>query len=78
MTKAEAIKTIFKKKNSKELSEIWEQVFLPQISALTGKPQIHPIILDDLYVKEYGNYDGSFGDDIKERFGEDVLKALLD
>jgi len=76
MTKPEAIKKIFPNKSIKELSEIWNKVFLPEVSALTGKMEIHPVILDDLYVEEYGNYEGAFGEDIKNRFGEEVLKAL--
>lgn len=77
MTKAEVIKKLFPNKNQSQLAEIWQQVYLPQISAITKKIEIHPVILDDIYVKEYGNYEGSFGDDIKKRFGEEVYNALV-
>lgn len=76
MIKAEAIKRMFPNKNMRELSEIWEKVYLPQVSALTGKIEIHPIILDDLLVAEYGNYETSLDVFIREKFGEEVLEAI--
>jgi len=77
MTTAEAIKKMFYPKVSQQrLNEIWEKVYLPQISAIVGKIQIHPVILDDLLVEEYGKYEGSLEDFIKNKFGEDVLKAV--
>lgn len=76
MTPQQAIQKIFSNKTNKELSEIWQKVFLPEASSAVGKVVIHPVILDDLYIKEYGQYDGAFGEDIKKRFGEEVLTAL--
>jgi len=76
MTTPEAIKKMFPKVSQQRLSEIWEKVYLPGISAIIGKIQIHPGILDDLLVEEYGQYEGSLEDFIRNKFGEDVLKAV--
>lgn len=77
MTTAEAIKKMFNPKVSQNrLSEIWEKVYLPEISAIVGKIQIHPVILDDLLVEVYGQYEGSLEDFIRNKFGEDVLEAI--
>jgi hypothetical protein len=76
MTKAEAIKRIFHKKNQDQLSEIWEQVFEVELSAIIGDVFINPVRLDKLYIKEYGEYKGSFGDELKSKFGEEVYKSL--
>lgn len=76
MTKAEAIKKIFHTKKQAELSNIWYEVCDPGLSAIIGVPFIDPVKLDELYIKEYGEYNGSFGDELKSKFGEEVYKAL--
>jgi hypothetical protein len=76
MKEAQIIKKLFPNKNQLQLSSIWFEVFETEITAMTGKPFINPIRLDEIYQKEYGEYEGSFRDAVLERFGEDILLEL--
>jgi len=74
---AQIIKKLFPNKSQIELSKIWFEVFETDITAMFGKPFINPVRLDEIYQKEYGQYDGSFRDDVIKRFGEDLLSKLV-
>ena len=76
MTKPEAIKKLFPNKSNPELSEIWKKVFQPEVSAYIGKPFINPGILDELLIEEYGDYNGTLGEFISGKFGQDVLEVV--
>lgn len=76
MTIPQAIKKMFFKKTQAELADIWQKVYVPELTSVVGKIWIDPTILDELYIKEYGEYEGSFADEIKLKFGEEVLKAI--
>jgi bisphosphoglycerate-dependent phosphoglycerate mutase len=72
------IKEMFPEKSQLELSQIWFQVFDTELSAMFGaKAWIDPIKLDEIYQKEYGEYEGSFRDDVIKRFGQDLLAELI-
>ena len=77
MEEARVIKKLFPHKTQIELTNIWFQVFETEITAMAGKPFINPGRLDEIYQKEYGEYDGSFRDAVKERFKEDILADLM-
>lgn len=68
---------MFAHKTRSELSDIWQKLFLPGLSASTGRPQLNPIELDEMLIKEYGQYETSLADFITNKFGKEVLKALL-
>lgn len=70
------IKKLFPGKTQIELSKIWFEVFETDITAMFGKPFINPVRLDEIYQKEYGEYEGSFKDAVIARFGEDLLAEL--
>ncbi len=74
---AQIIKKLFPNKSQIELSKIWFEVFETDITAMFGKPFINPIRLDEIYQKEYGQYDGSFRDAVINRFEEDLLSKLV-
>lgn len=74
---AQIIKKLFPNKSQIELSKIWFEVFETDITAMFGKPFINPVRLDEIYQKEYGQYEGSFRDDVIKRFGEDLLSKLV-
>jgi hypothetical protein len=74
---AQIIKKLFPTKSQIELSKIWFEVFETDLTAMFGKPFINPVRLDEIYQKEYGQYDGSFRDDVIKRFGEDLLSKLV-
>ena len=76
ITKQEAIQRIFPDEKKIEYSKIWNFIFLPQISAITGKPTIDPTMLDKLVQAKYGKYKTSFGEFIEVHFGKNVLEAL--
>ena len=76
MKESQIIKKLFPNKTQMELSSIWFEVFDTNISAISGKVFIDPIRLDEIYQKEYGEYEGSFRDAVKDRFGEDLLSEL--
>lgn len=71
------IKKLFPGKTQIELSKIWFEVFETDITAMFGKPFINPVRLDEIYQKEYGEYEGSFKDAVIVRFGEDLLAELI-
>lgn len=72
MTKPEAIKKMFPNKSKDELSELWEEIFIPEAK------MINPVKLDNYLIEEYGEYSGSLADFIFDNFGDDVLKAVRD
>lgn len=74
---AQIIKKLFPNKSQIELSKIWFEVFETDLTAMFGKPFINPVRLDEIYQKEYGQYEGSFRDDVIKRFGEDLLSKLV-
>ena len=76
MKEAQIIKQLFPDKSQIELSKIWFEVFETEITSILGRPFINPIRLDEIYQKEYGEYEGSFRDAVIERFGEDLLAYL--
>lgn len=69
-----AIKKMFPE--SDDLSSIWKEVFDPVLSAITGKPQLNVVKLDELLIAEYGEYKGSLEDFIVSEFGEDVMNTI--
>ena len=77
MKESQVIKKLFPNKSQMELCSIWFEVFETDITSMTGKVFINPIRLDEIYQKEYGEYEGSFRDAVKERFGEDLLADLM-
>ena len=77
MTLPQAIKIMFPKKSQAELSIIWFNVFSPQFSALLGKPQVNPVILDAELIKEYGEYTTTLSEFITEKFGKEVLNDFV-
>jgi hypothetical protein len=76
MTAAQAITKIFEGKANSDYSKIWKKVYDPYLSAITGKVFVDPTVLDEEIKKEYGEYEGSLGDYIISRWGEEVLEAI--
>jgi hypothetical protein len=77
MKEAQIIQKLFPEKRPIELSSIWFEVFDTNLTAMFNKVFIDPVKLDEIYQKEYGEYEGSFRDAVIKRFGEDLLKELV-